>query len=451
MSVDVIKLAEDAKKGYRFTNKLISPVFDAPKGQKRSTMANLFAGEWTKYLGDVGHDEAEIYFRGGRGYIKRDALGKDRVMEIFFIDVGQGDAILVQTADDRRVLIDGGEGNSTLSFLRWKYRLNKYYIVFDAVILSHGDSDHMDGLIRILNDPRIIVKAVYHNGIAKRKKGLGAVQGGFLTELYDDVNDLDPLYNDLTPLFQKWVDAVKKARRRARRRHVPFKCERVDNTTGVISIGDPKGLKLRFLGPINEGTAGSPKLKTYSTAGKTVNGNSVAVRLEYKKAKILLCGDLHDKAEEYLLGVVSKSKLKAQVFKANHHGSQFFTSGFLNAIDPWVSVVSSGDNNRYGHPRANLLGSLGRYAPRKIEKPVLFSTELAAAFKKISSKTIDKQIHHLYEKSIYGMIHVRTNGDWLAAGRTYGKTARKGAPGSKWKWEAYAFNLDDGSPLKYDL
>jgi beta-lactamase superfamily II metal-dependent hydrolase len=461
MPTDVTKLAEERQKGYRFTNKLISKVYDKPyldadgNRNKRSTVANLFAGEWTKHLGDVG-GESEIYFRGGRGYINKDALGSDRVMELYFIDVGQGDSILVQTPDDRRILIDGGEGRSALSFLRWKYRLNVYYKVFDAVVMTHGDSDHMRGLIHVLNDPHVIVKAVYHSGIAKKKDGLGATvpgpEGEELVELYSDVEELALVYDDLTYLYRKWVDAVRKARRRAARHKEPFTCERVDHNTGVVNIGGPNGVKMRFLGPVNVGSESEPRLITYKSEGKTVNGNSVALRLEYGKARVLLCGDMHDEAELKMLDKVPKSRMKSHVFKANHHGSQYFTSDFLNAVDPWVSVVSSGNYDTHGHPRANLLGSLGRYAPRKIKKPILFSTELSATFKKISKKKIDDRENYLYERRTYGLINVRTDGDWLATGRVYGKTTRKNDPErSKFKWEAYAFKLETGGSLLYNL
>lgn len=61
-----------------------------------------------------------------------------------------------------------------------------------------------------------------------------------------------------------------------------------------------------------------------------------------------------------------------------------------------MSVVSSGNYDTHGHPKANLLGSLGRYAPRKIKKPILFSTELSATFKKISKNKIDDRENYLY-------------------------------------------------------
>ena len=142
----------------------------------------------------------------------------------------------------------------------------------------------------------------------------------------------------------------------------------------------------------------------------------------------------------------------AQVFKASHHGSQDFTSDFLKIVQPWITVVSSGDDPDYGHPRAALLGSLGRYAPDFIDKPLLFSTEVAATFKSIKEASLDTG-YYLYEKVNHGLINVRTNGEWLAAGRVYNR--RKKEKGkyvkSLWDWEKYAFNLKNGNPLKDNL
>jgi hypothetical protein len=163
---------------------------------------------------------------------------------------------------------------------------------------------------------------------------------------------------------------------------------------------------------------------------------------------------MNEPAEKFFLHHWDKETLQAHVFKANHHGSKDFSINFLNAVKPWVTVVSSGDFPDYGHPRACLLGSLGHYAPPKIEKPLLFSTEIAATFKKIPESQLGEKGHNIYEKSIHGLIHVRTDGNWLAAGRVYGRTrkkTRKDRPRSLWKWEAYAFNLATGKPLGNEL
>ena len=464
MSSKVLAKAEEAEKDYRWTKRLITEVYNYPRSnQQREVVANLFVGEWTKYLEDIEED-VRIRFRGGEGYVPREDVGNKRVLEIYFIDVGQGDSILIQTADDKRVLIDGGADNSAHSFLLWKYNLKKYHKIFDAVIMTHGDWDHSGGLIRILKDNHVLVKAIYHNGIAKRRDGsLGEVtqteEGDVVVDLYDDIEDLKPQYSELTSIYQGWFDAVTKAKRRAERHKLDFKCVRADQNTEKISIGGEEGLRIRFLGPINLGDEESPCLKTFGDqwiASKTINGNSVSVLLEYGQARILLCGDMNEPAEKFFLRRHRGEKaLRAHVFKANHHGSKDFSSNFLRAVKPWVTVVSSGDFPDYGHPRACLLGSLGHYAPPEIEKPLLFSTEIAATFHPIPVYKLREKGPYVYEKNIHGMIHVRTDGNWLAAGRVYGRRKKKGKEGrptkSLWKWEAYAFNLKNAKTLENKL
>lgn len=459
--------AEKRQQDYLFTNQLKTAVYSAPKGAKgRKVVARLFMGEWSKRLGEEG-GELNIRFRGGSGYAPKESFGEARTMEVYFIDVGQGDSILVETPDDRRILIDGGKDEAALSYLKWKYHLKKYEKIFDAVVLTHGDEDHSKGLISILNDEKVLVRSIYHNGIALRKGGsLGGLSddGSYITELYGDTEELRPIYDELSPLYKKWVDAVASARKRAedynarpegeRLGKIDFRCMRADHCTGKVAIGGA-GVEVAFVGPINHGTRGSPRLKLFSKdAGKSINGNSVAVAISYGKAKILLCGDMNAMSEEGFLDRYSDGGLRANVFKANHHGSHDFSTRFLDAVKPWVSVVSSGDYPDYGHPRAVLLGCLGRYSPQNVERPLLFSTEIAATFKPISGSQIDgldanagepgaKPKAHTYEKTIHGMITVRTDGRWLAAGRVYGKEKAEGGR-SVWDWEAYALDLETG-------
>jgi len=428
------------------------------KEKARKIVANLFAGEWTELLKTVGQ-EAEVKFRGGVGYIPIDSIGVERVLEIYFIDVGQGDSILIQTADDRRILIDGGKDESAYSFIKWKYRLENYYKDFEAIIMTHGDEDHSNGLLPLLNDEHVLVKRIYHNGIAKRKNKpvLGQEEKSdgknMLVELYDEIENLKPKKDELTTAFQKWVDAVSKAKERAQGKGIDFKCIRVDQNTEPLVFEGEKPLKIIFLNPINLGSKDSPKLMDFGSDSETINGNSVAVLIEYGKAKILLCGDMNEKAEKLFLQHCNVGTPIAHVFKANHHGSQNFTSDFLKTVQPWISVVSSGDDPDYGHPRAILLGSLGRYAPNAIEKPLLFSTEVAATFKKVEVKSEDTGFQ-LYEKTTRGLINVRTNGEWLAAGRVYNvRKKRKDGKYAKslWDWEKYAFDLKNAKPLTNDL
>lgn len=462
----------NSTKDYRFTKRIITNVYSGPKSTKgRKIKARLFAGEWVKKLEESG-EELKVRYRGGEGYISKIEAGENRTLETYFIDVGQGDSILIEMPNDRRIVIDGGPDGRANGFLTWKYNLIKYAKRFDAVILTHGDADHATGMTKILNNPNIQVERIYHNGIARRKgeglKSFGKIESGMLVDLYSDIEELKEEYKNLSKGSKDWYNAVQSAKARAAKNGYGFTCQRADHWTEKLILGKEE-VKITFLGPINQGTPTSPKLKIFENSdSKTINGNSVAILIEYGKARMLFSGDINPEAETLYIEKYGDS-LDAHVFKANHHGSPDFTVNFLRMISPWVSVVSSGSYNEYGHPRANLLGSLGRYAEGKLEKPLLFSTQIAAAFKEIPKNEFkrlmppeklkekgytDDQIKALmeklnkktfgYEKVTHGMIHVRTNGEWLAAGRPFG--AKK----SSWDWEAYALDLESGALKKKD-
>jgi beta-lactamase superfamily II metal-dependent hydrolase len=457
--------AKEAQKYYGWTNKLNTTAYELPESQKkknRTIVANLFVGEWVKII-KKGDTETEVKFRGGTGYVPNESIGSERTLEIYFIDVGQGDSILIQTPDDKRILIDGGKNKSAHSFLKWKYHLGPveqkaYTKDFEAIIMTHGDSDHLAGLLPVLESEYITVKRIYHNGLATReKKPTYGEQEKFnnetmLVELYEEIEDLTPIKDKLTSTFKKWVEAVSKAKEQAINRNQDFKCIRADQNTEPLIIGNEKPLKITFLNPINFGTKTAPRLMDFGDDGETINGNSVGVLLEYGKAKILLCGDMNEKADTIFLQHTNVPMPIAQVFKASHHGSQYFTTDFLKAVQPWMSVVSAGDNT-YGHPTAILLGSLGHYAPNVVEKPLVFATQVAATFKRVTVNS-KKQGPQLYEKTTYGLVNVRTNGEWLAIGRVYKaqKRTKNGKPAkSLWDWEKYAFDLKNAKTLTNNL
>lgn len=441
---------------YQWVKKLLSTVYKEPVPTRGNRVAHLFVGEWVKIEDDSDPKWALGSFRGGKGYVLKDDLGKKNYLEVYFLDVGQGDSVLIQTADNRRVLIDGGADDSAHTFLEYIYDLDSNPKVFDAIIMTHGDKDHSWGLFDILENPNVIVKSVYHNGIYKiGKTNMGRTKklkkGTMLIDTYGDVTDLDPIQGQLIATYKKWCKAIKTARINAKKHNIDLKCIRADHRTAPLQLGQ-NGPTIKFLGPINFGSQKSPRLMKYGDAGETINGNSVCVMLEYDKARILLCGDLNNLAEKHIKNRWRVRDLRANVFKANHHGSQHFTTEFLKTVKPWVSVVSSGDMPDYGHPRANLMGSLGHYAPRKLKRPILFSTELAATFKRLPKAEQKKKDTQLYEKNTEGIIYIRTNGNWLASGRVYEKKQHEeGAVSTSWKWEAYAHNLDNYQELFYNL
>ncbi|MDP6505443.1 MAG: hypothetical protein QF886_17605, partial [Planctomycetota bacterium] len=90
-------------------------------------------------------------FRGREGYVRQNQLQSSKPLEIYFIDVGQGDSTFIVTPRGRKILIDGGMNRRALGFLVWFYRLDQpgNSVDIDLLVLSHADGDHLEGLIPI--------------------------------------------------------------------------------------------------------------------------------------------------------------------------------------------------------------------------------------------------------------------------------------------------------------
>ena len=147
---------------------------------------------------------------------------------------------------------------------------------------------------------------------------------------------------------------------------------------------------LRFLGTPPKGPrVGHASLElaeegfTGLSAGHTINGHSVVFRLSYGGFSFLFAGDLNEESSRFLAREHNRGalNLRSEVFKVPHHGSADFSGGFFQAVSPVVNIVSSGDENarkEYIHPRATLMGALGRWS--RAPEPLVFVTELVAFF-----------------------------------------------------------------------
>jgi hypothetical protein len=140
-----------------------------------------------------------------------------------------------------------------------------------------------------------------------------------------------------------------------------------------------------------------------SSVGKTKNGHSVVLRLQYRNVSMMLGGDLNIPSEHLLLSTHTKMSsppaqgeeaafveaarkvFQVDIAKSCHHGSSDFTHWFLQALNPIATVISSGDDEPHSHPRSDTLGAIGRYS-RAHPRPLIFSTELARSSKDSNQK-----------------------------------------------------------------
>jgi hypothetical protein len=160
----------------------------ALKGGKGDTLTNLLWGDPVHVINSASRDTwLEVMARNhDKGYIKRSALMDKPILEIYIIDVGQGDGVLMKTPDNKWHLIDAGTTNSrqpsgrgAANFVRFKFiedlRMDK--VQLENLILTHPDLDHYGGMIDLLSGKldgwpefEVNVSNFYHNGMGKFTK-----------------------------------------------------------------------------------------------------------------------------------------------------------------------------------------------------------------------------------------------------------------------------------------
>ena len=425
----------------KYINNKTSRLYTSSTGGNREMV--LIFGDEVKTTGSPIDGRIQAEFRGRKGFISQNHLGNKPALEIYVMDVGQGDSIFIVTPNRKKILIDGGINKRAFGFLAWKYRFDKggSPIDIDLLVLSHADGDHIDGLIPIILHPRINARKIIHNGISKFKNGtfdttLGNLDTSkkYLVTRHDSLDDLNGLA--LSDSFDERCQAIANER---------TLYNAVDSTTGIIDIGDPD-ITIEILGPRLDVYGGKPVYRWFNDEAPTINGHSVVLKLNYGDVSVIFSGDLNsDGAKNLLKDPSLKHKLGAHVFKAPHHGSHDFYRPFLEAIRPQISVISSGDDPDHGHPRAVLVGTIGQVSRSAL--PLVFSTEIAATFVETDVKEEletdidmrDLDLHTpdtnslariLFKRRLHGMINVRTDGKDLYA-------ARRVAAG--YWWESYSF------------
>ncbi len=236
-------------------------------------------------------------------------------LRVTFLDVGQGDAAVIETPDGAVAVIDGGGYPGTderyigdpgsrivVPYLR-RRGINR----IDYLIPTHPDEDHVQGLIAVAR--AFPVRHVLDGGVP---------DGG--------------------------NDASARLRALLRRKRVPITLARRGQT---IPLGT-SGVTMEVIHP-----AGTPLTNTRSVT----NANSILLRLRYKNATLLFTADAEEAAEGNLLR--SGVPLRADVLKVGHHGSRFSSGGaFLTAVSPSVAVISCGRENNFGHPAPAVLERL---------------------------------------------------------------------------------------------
>lgn len=425
----------------KFLNQKTNRFFFVEDGAEKSYVL-IYGDEVDTLAGPAskGVDYRRVAYRGRQGQMRQPALMDERALEMYFLDVGQGDAAFMVTPNGTNVLVDGGLKDRALGFLVWKYRLDdpNATVTIDHLILSHADRDHVEGLVPLLGHPRIAVRHIWHNGIAVFTGGfneeLGDVTDGVLTTLHSGTADLEGLA--LSSGFREWIDAATAS---------GATYAAIDESAGVLDIGDP-AIRIEILGPRRASGGGLP---WFDDKSHTINGHSVVFRVVYGHVRAFFSGDLNIEGSRYLLEPAGAAlRFNAHIMKSPHHGSHEFLMPMFRAINPMVSVTSSGDEPDHGHPRASFLGGLGVVG--RGPEPLVFSTEIAATFVDAGdaaavamaavhepttlgdldfAKSKDNETaRRRFKKVLPGIINVRTDGNSIYAARRVS---------AAYQWESY--------------
>lgn len=230
-------------------------------------------------------------------------LTSDGNMHVRLLDIGQGDAILIDSPAGKRILIDGGPDWSVLE--RLGETLPFFRRRIDILVNTHQDVDHIGGLLSVLSRYRI----------------------GLLVLPYTE--NPSPLLTALLGI--------------AAERRVPVR---------IVSAGENIKLESDVMLSVLWPPAHMP-----AAFSKSNNNHSLVFRLEQNGKRMLLTGDIEEAVEKTL--VSAGADLRSDILKIGHHGSRTSSgTGFLLAVDPSTAIISVGKDNAFGHPRPEIIKRL---------------------------------------------------------------------------------------------
>jgi competence protein ComEC len=242
----------------------------------------------------------------------------DGRLHVHALDVGQGDAVFVQTPSGRQVLIDGGPSGDVL-LSRLGRRMPFWDRSLDLVVLTHPDADHITGLVAVLERYQV-------DGVVFREMGCDE------------------------PICRRWRELLDEGD------------VAIHQGEAGLAFDLDEGVRMEVLHP-------GPEL----LVGEGFNDNSLVMRLSHGTVSMLLTGDIEERAEKRLLA--EDVELRSTVLKVAHHGAcGSSTPAFLEAVGPEVAVISVGEND-FGHPCDEVVERLETVLDGVAGEPPIYRTD----------------------------------------------------------------------------
>ncbi len=230
---------------------------------------------------------------------------EEPLVEVNFLDVGQGDSILIEMPNSNQMIIDGGPSRGIASKIVGE--LPPFDRKIEMVVLTHPDKDHITGLFEVFE-----VFEVERVLIPK-------IVGG----------------EEEKPLYLKFKKAVE------------------EEKSEIIYAKE--GQRISFPGEVYFLIFWPPE----GFSSRELNDFSIVGKLIFGKVRFLFTGDISEKVEQEL--VKENFNLRSDILKISHHGSKYSSStGFLKSVTPFLALISVGKNN-YGHPSKEALERLEKF------------------------------------------------------------------------------------------
>lgn len=242
-------------------------------------------------------------------------------LTVSFLDVGQGDAILINTSKHQQILIDGGPGKAVLREL--SKEMPFYDRSIDAVIATHPDSDHIGGLPDVLSN--------------------------YTVELV-----MEPGVESDSSIYKEFENIIKEK--------------------NIKKILARKGMKFE----LSDGAYLLILFPDRDVLGMDTNDASIVAKLVYGNTSFLFTGDSPKKIEDYLISTDSED-LDSDVLKVGHHGSKTSNSQeYVAAVSPDYAVISVGKDNKYGHPNQEALDIFNNFGAKILRTDLLGTIDMSS-------------------------------------------------------------------------
>jgi len=231
------------------------------------------------------------------------------------LNIGQGDALFIESPTGTQILLDAGPPRKILSGLA--RLMPPFDRTIDAVIITNPDQDHIAGFVDVFKAYK--VKQVFEPGTN---------------------NDSKTYQNLQTEIKNKNIEKI-----------LAKKGMRLDIGGGAI---------IDIIFPDRD------------VSGWTSNDGSVVARLVYGETSVMLTGDASLETERLILKENPNMDFGSTILKVGHHGSRTSTSEeFVQAVDPEYSFISNGKNNKYGHPHQDVLDTLAEFGVKVFRTDLL--------------------------------------------------------------------------------